>query len=73
MDTCAAEFSSETPYHYSTWEDENEVLPSEKPKVIILGAGPSGLSTAYGIKKNYAKYKEFYEKKNKVGGLGGSF
>ena len=41
VDTCAAEFSSETPYHYSTWEDENEVLPSEKPKVIILGAGPN--------------------------------
>ncbi len=42
-------------------------------KVIILGAGPSGLSTAYGIKKNSAIDIEIYEKKNKVGGLAGSF
>ena len=51
VDTCAAEFSSETPYHYSTWEDENEVLPSEKPKVIILGAGPNRIGQ--GIEFDY--------------------
>src|SRR5207244_1097429 len=41
VDTCAAEFAAETPYHYSTWEDENEVRPSVRPKVIILGSGPN--------------------------------
>ena len=51
VDTCAAEFSSETPYHYSTWEDENEVLPSERPKVIILGAGPNRIGQ--GIEFDY--------------------
>ncbi len=40
VDTCAAEFAAETPYHYSTWEDENEVRPSDRPRVIILGSGP---------------------------------
>ena len=42
-------------------------------KIIILGAGPSGLSTAYGVKKNSEIDIEIYEKKNKVGGLAGSF
>ena len=51
VDTCAAEFSSETPYHYSTWEDENEVSPSERPKVIILGAGPNRIGQ--GIEFDY--------------------
>ena len=51
VDTCAAEFSSETPYHYSTWEDENEVLPSKNPKVIILGAGPNRIGQ--GIEFDY--------------------
>ena len=51
VDTCAAEFSSETPYHYSTWEDENEVSPSEIPKVIILGAGPNRIGQ--GIEFDY--------------------
>ncbi len=37
VDTCAAEFAAETPYHYSTWEDENEVRPSDRPRVVILG------------------------------------
>ena len=51
VDTCAAEFSSETPYHYSTWEDENVVSPSERPKVIILGAGPNRIGQ--GIEFDY--------------------
>ena len=41
VDTCAAEFAAETPYHYSTWEDEDEVRPSDRPKVMILGSGPN--------------------------------
>ena len=43
-----------------------------KSKIIILGAGPSGLSTAYGVKKNSSIDVEIFEKKNKVGGLAGS-
>ena len=38
VDTCAAEFEAFTPYHYSTYEEEDEVLPSERPRVIILGS-----------------------------------
>ena len=41
VDTCAAEFASETPYYYSSYDDENEILPSDKPKVMILGGGPN--------------------------------
>lgn len=40
VDTCAAEFESETPYYYSCYEEENEVKVSDKKKVIILGSGP---------------------------------
>src|SRR6185369_6963369 len=39
VDTCAAEFDADTPYHYSTYEDEDEVRPSDRPKVVILGSG----------------------------------
>jgi len=41
VDTCAAEFESHTPYHYSTYEDTDEVAPSSRPKVVILGSGPN--------------------------------
>ncbi len=41
VDTCAAEFEAHTPYHYSTYEDENEVRPSDRPRVVILGSGPN--------------------------------
>ncbi|MGH9126588.1 MAG: carbamoyl-phosphate synthase large subunit [Acidimicrobiales bacterium] len=41
VDTCGAEFFARTPYHYSTYEDTDEVLPGERPKVIILGSGPN--------------------------------
>ncbi len=51
VDTCAAEFAAETPYHYSTWEDENEVRPSERPRVIILGSGPNRIGQ--GIEFDY--------------------
>src|SRR5690606_2508464 len=37
VDTCAAEFEAHTPYHYSTYEDEDEVAPSDRRKVLILG------------------------------------
>lgn len=41
VDTCAAEFNSQTPYYYSSYDQENEVLPRSKPAVIILGSGPN--------------------------------
>ncbi|MFO1537026.1 MAG: carbamoyl-phosphate synthase large subunit [Actinomycetota bacterium] len=41
VDTCAAEFAAWTPYHYGTYEDEDEVTPLGRPAVIILGSGPN--------------------------------
>ncbi len=41
VDTCAAEFEAYTPYHYSTYEEEDEVRSSERPKVMVLGSGPN--------------------------------
>jgi carbamoyl-phosphate synthase large subunit len=41
VDTCAAEFEAYTPYHYSTYEDEDEQLPTDKRSVIVLGSGPN--------------------------------
>ena len=41
VDTCAAEFESSTPYYYSSYDLETEVLPRTKPAVIILGSGPN--------------------------------
>ncbi len=41
VDTCAAEFAAFTPYHYSTYEDEDEIEPLAKPAVVILGSGPN--------------------------------
>src|SRR5439155_9848655 len=41
VDTCAAEFAARTPYHYGTYEDEDEVTPFERPAVVILGSGPN--------------------------------
>jgi carbamoyl-phosphate synthase large subunit len=51
VDTCSAEFAAQTPYHYSTYEDENEVHNSTKPKVIILGSGPNRIGQ--GIEFDY--------------------
>ncbi|MEQ1872210.1 MAG: carbamoyl-phosphate synthase large subunit [Ilumatobacteraceae bacterium] len=51
VDTCAAEFAARTPYHYSAWEDENEVRPSDRPRVIILGSGPNRIGQ--GIEFDY--------------------
>jgi len=40
VDTCAAEFEAATPYYYSTYAQEDEVIPSNKRKVLVLGSGP---------------------------------
>jgi carbamoyl-phosphate synthase large subunit len=51
VDTCAAEFEAFTPYYYSTYEEETEVLPSNKRKVMILGGGPNRIGQ--GIEFDY--------------------
>ncbi|MDI6900289.1 MAG: carbamoyl-phosphate synthase large subunit [Anaerosomatales bacterium] len=51
VDTCAAEFAAQTPYYYKTYEDEDEVAPSDRPKVMILGAGPNRIGQ--GIEFDY--------------------
>jgi carbamoyl-phosphate synthase large subunit len=51
VDTCGAEFEAATPYHYSTYEDEDEVRPSDRAKVVILGSGPNRIGQ--GIEFDY--------------------
>lgn len=51
VDTCAAEFQAFTPYHYSTYETENESVPSDRKKVVILGGGPNRIGQ--GIEFDY--------------------
>jgi len=52
VDTCAAEFESETPYYYGTYEEENESLVTERNSVIVLGSGP--IRIGQGIEFDYA-------------------
>ncbi|ETT56626.1 carbamoyl-phosphate synthase large subunit [Paenibacillus sp. FSL P4-0338] len=52
VDTCAAEFEATTPYYYSTYETENEVIHSDKQKVIVLGSGP--IRIGQGIEFDYS-------------------
>ena len=51
VDTCAAEFEAKTPYYYSTFEDENESIVSDKKKIIVLGSGPNRIGQ--GIEFDY--------------------
>jgi carbamoyl-phosphate synthase large subunit len=51
IDTCAAEFEAYTPYYYSAYEDENESIRTDKPKVVILGGGPNRIGQ--GIEFDY--------------------
>ncbi|ADR21711.1 carbamoyl-phosphate synthase (glutamine-hydrolyzing) [Marivirga tractuosa] len=52
VDTCAAEFEAQTPYYYSTFQEENESVDSGKKKVIILGSGPNRIGQ--GIEFDYS-------------------
>ncbi|TAF82085.1 MAG: carbamoyl-phosphate synthase large subunit [Sphingobacteriales bacterium] len=52
VDTCAAEFPAKTPYYYSTYEGENESIPSPKKKIIVLGSGPNRIGQ--GIEFDYS-------------------
>ena len=51
VDTCAAEFEAKTPYFYSTFDQENESLPTSKKKIIVLGSGPNRIGQ--GIEFDY--------------------
>lgn len=52
IDTCAAEFSSYVPYFYSTYETENESLPSDRQKIVVLGSGP--IRIGQGVEFDYS-------------------
>ena len=51
VDTCAAEFEAQTPYFYSTFDSENESVPTDKKKIIVLGSGPNRIGQ--GIEFDY--------------------
>ena len=51
VDTCAAEFEANTPYMYGTFEEESEVPPAERPRVVVLGSGPNRIGQ--GIEFDY--------------------
>lgn len=66
VDTCAAEFEAYTPYYYSTYESEDEIRPSEKRKIAILGSGPNrigqGIEFDYCcVHASYALHEDGYE------------
>lgn len=52
VDTCAAEFEAKTPYYYSTFEDENESVVTDKKKIVVLGSGPNRIGQ--GIEFDYS-------------------
>lgn len=52
VDTCAAEFAASTPYYYSSYDEETEVLPRERPAVLILGSGPNRIGQ--GVEFDYS-------------------
>jgi carbamoyl-phosphate synthase large subunit len=52
VDTCAAEFEASTPYYYSSFEDENESICSDKKKIVVLGSGPNRIGQ--GIEFDYS-------------------
>ena len=51
VDTCAAEFEARTPYFYSSYGDENELIPSDQKKIMIIGGGPNRIGQ--GIEFDY--------------------
>ncbi len=52
VDTCAAEFEAKTPYFYSTFDEENESVPTDRKKIIVLGSGPNRIGQ--GIEFDYS-------------------
>jgi carbamoyl-phosphate synthase large subunit len=58
VDTCAAEFEANTPYLYSSYEDEDEVRPDDRKKVLILGSGPNRIGQ--GVEFDYCCVQASY-------------
>ena len=52
VDTCAAEFEAKTPYFYSTFEEDNEAIPTDRKKIVVLGSGPNRIGQ--GIEFDYS-------------------
>ncbi|MCC6251894.1 MAG: carbamoyl-phosphate synthase large subunit [Bacteroidia bacterium] len=52
VDTCAGEFEAKTPYYYSTFDDESEIIPNKNKKIIVLGSGPNRIGQ--GIEFDYS-------------------
>ena len=52
VDTCASEFEAQTPYFYSTFEEENEAIPTDRKKIVVLGSGPNRIGQ--GIEFDYS-------------------
>ncbi len=52
VDTCAAEFEAQTPYYYSTFDEENESVSSDNKKIVVLGSGPNRIGQ--GIEFDYS-------------------
>lgn len=52
VDTCAGEFPAKTPYHYSSYDSQNESQPSDRQKVVILGSGPNRIGQ--GVEFDYS-------------------
>ncbi|HET7399490.1 MAG TPA: carbamoyl-phosphate synthase large subunit [Intrasporangium sp.] len=63
VDTCAAEFAARTPYHYSTYDEETEVEPRDRPAVIILGSGPNRIGQ--GVEFDYSCVHASYALRDK--------
>ena len=61
VDTCAAEFEAQTPYYYSTFDQENESIASDKKKIIVLGSGPNRIGQ--GIEFDYCCVHGLYAAK----------
>lgn len=62
VDTCAAEFTSSTPYYYSTYEEENESSRSHKESILVLGSGP--IRIGQGVEFDYATVHSVWSIKN---------
>ena len=61
VDTCAAEFEAQTPYYYSTFDQENESVATDKKKIIVLGSGPNRIGQ--GIEFDYCCVHGLYAAK----------
>lgn len=62
VDTCAAEFEAQTPYYYSTWNGQDEVEVTDKPKVLVVGSGP--IRIGQGIEFDYCSVQAALAVKN---------